>query len=244
MPQLNPATVVLLLLALLGGAWAAGLLRPHYEGGRLTIGILRANRVLLAIDLRDTWLLLGFVLLMGWAVAIAVERSEWVPDTGGRLVPALSIATGLGWIFAIARASRLAYAAMSGLAAFGSLALLTPSPLTSGGTLAATRTWLLALPNRTNTLLLLCLLLMFVVTGLWTSWWVFFRRNGLVALLPSGTILAVEIINDQSPGLTLFTLIWLTAAAAVLLRLNFVALKEGWRARHLPRASDTGWTFG
>src|SRR2546421_418329 len=46
------------------------------------------------------------------------------------------------------------------------------------------------------------------------------------------------------PGLTLFTLIWLTAAAAVLLRLNFVALKEGWRARHLPRASDTGWTFG
>ena len=244
MPQLNPATVVLLLLALLGGAWAAGLLRPHYDGGRLTIGILRANRVLLAIDLRDTWLLLGFVLLMGWAVAIAVEHSEWVPDTGGRLVPALSIATGLGWIFAIGRASRLAYALMSALAAFGSLALLTPSPLTSGGTLAAIRTWLLALPNRTNTLLLISLLLMFVATGLWTSWWVFLRRNGLVALLPSGTILAVEIINDQSPGLTLFTLIWLTAAAAVLLRLNFVALKEGWRARHLPRASDTGWTFG
>src|SRR5439155_9676013 len=129
LPQVNPATVFLLLLAVLGGAWAAGLLRPHYEGGRLTIRLFRANRVLLAIDLRDTWLLLGFVLLMGWAVAIAVERSEWVPDTGGRLVPALSIATGLGWIFAIARASRLAYAAMSGLAAFGSLALLTPSPL-------------------------------------------------------------------------------------------------------------------
>src|SRR5256712_6731604 len=244
MPQVNPATVVLLLLALLGGAWAAGLLRPHYESGRLTIRILRADRVLLAIDFRDTWLLLGFVLLMGWAVAIAVERSEWVPETGGRLVPALAIGTGLGWIFAIARASRLAYAAMSGLAVVGSLALLAPSPLTSGGTLPAFRTWLLALPNHTNTLLLLSLLLMFVVPGLWTSRWGFFRRNGLVALLPSGTMLAVEIINDQSPGLTLFTLIWLTAAAAVLLRLNFVALKEGWRARHLPRASDTGWTFG
>src|SRR5205823_8020095 len=38
--------------------------------------------------------------------------------------------------------------------------------------------------------------------------------------------------------------IWLTAAAAVLLRLNFVALKEGWRTRRLPRAADTGWTFG
>jgi len=244
LPQVSPATVVLLLLALLGGAWAAGLLRPQYEGGRLTIRILRADRALLAIDFRDTWLLLGFVLLMGWAVAIAVERSEWVPDTGGRLVPALAIGTGLGWIFAISRASRLAYAAMSGLAVFGSLALLAPSPLASGGTLPAIRTWLLALPNHTNTLLLLSLLLMFVVTGLWTSWWVFNRRNGLVALLPSGTILAVEIINDQSPGLTLFTLVWLTAAAAVLLRLNFVALKEGWRARHLPRAADTGWTFG
>src|SRR6184192_3207777 len=244
LPQVNPATVFLLLLAVLGGAWAAGLLRPRYEGGRLTIRLFRANRVLLTVDFRDTWLLLGFVLLMGWAVAIAVERSAWVPDTEGRLVPALAIATGLGWIFAIARASRLAYAAMSGLAVFGSLALLTPSPLTSGGALPAIRTWLLALPNRTNTLLLMSLLLMFVATGLWTSWWVFLRRNGLVALLPSGTILAVEIINDTSPGLTLFTLIWLTAAAAVLLRLNFVALKEGWRARRLPRAADTGWTFG
>ena len=124
MPQVSPATVVLLLLALLGGAWAAGLLRPQYEGGRLTIRILRADRALLAIDFRDTWLLLGFVLLMGWAVAIAVERSEWVPETGGRLVPALAIGTGLGWLFAISRASRLAYAAMSGLAVFGSLANL------------------------------------------------------------------------------------------------------------------------
>src|SRR5947208_1899434 len=244
LPQVNPATVFLLLLAVLGGAWAAGLLRPHYEGGRLTIRLFRANRVLLTVDFRDTWLLLGFVLLMGWAVAIAVERSAWVPDTEGRLVPALAIATVMGWIFAIVRASRLAYAAMSGLAVLGNLALLTPSPLNSGGTVAAIRTWLLALPSRTNVLLLLCLLLMFVATGLWTSWWVFLRRNGLVALLPSGTILAVEIINDTSPGLTLFTLIWLTAAAAVLLRLNFVALKEGWRTRRLPRAADTGWTFG
>ena len=52
MPQVSPATIVLLLLALLGGAWAAGLLRPQYEGGRLTIRILRADRALLAIDFR------------------------------------------------------------------------------------------------------------------------------------------------------------------------------------------------
>jgi transglutaminase-like putative cysteine protease len=79
---------------------------------------------------------------------------------------------------------------------------------------------------------------------LWTSWWIFRRRNGLVALLPTGTILAVEIINDLLPGPIFFTVVWLAAAASLLLRLNFVALKEGWRARRVPHAADTGWTFG
>jgi hypothetical protein len=88
------------------------------------------------------------------------------------------------------------------------------------------------------------LILMFALAGVWTSWWIFRRHNGLVALLPSGTILAVEIINDTSPGLGFFVVVWLAAAASVLLRLNFVALKESWRSRRLPHASDTGWTFG
>src|SRR5947199_2503650 len=202
LPQVNPATVFLLMLAVLGGAWAAGLLRPHYEGGRLTIRLFRANRVLLTVDFRDTWLLLGFVLLVGGVVAVWVVRSAWVPDTEGRLVPALAIATVLGWIFAIARASRLAYAAMSGLAVLGNLALLTPSPLNSGGTVAAIRTWLLALPSRTNVLLLLCLLLMFVATGLWTSWWVFLRRNGLWPCCPQGTSSGWWTTTSTGPGLT------------------------------------------
>src|SRR5438067_12224485 len=106
LPQVNPATVFLLMLAVLGGAWAAGLLRPHYEGGRLTIRLFRANRVLLTVDFRDTWLLLGFVLPMGWAVAIAVERSAWVPDAEGGLAPAPASPPALGWSFAIARSPR------------------------------------------------------------------------------------------------------------------------------------------
>src|SRR5205807_1029465 len=76
------------------------------------------------------------------------------------------------------------------------------------------------------------------------SWWTFRRRNGLVALLPTGTILAVEIINDPNPGLYLFTVFWLVCAAGILLRLNFVALKRRWRSRRVPRAADTGWIFG
>src|SRR5438067_13099311 len=93
LPQVNPATVFLLMLAVFGGAWAAGLLRPHHEGCCLTIRLFRANRVLLTVDFRDTWLLLGFVLLIGWAVALAVERSAVVPDTAGRQGPALASAT-------------------------------------------------------------------------------------------------------------------------------------------------------
>lgn len=244
MPQFNPATIVLLAVVALGGAWAAGLFRPHYEDGRLTLRVLRAGRVLVTFDLRDMGLLLGLALVMGWSVATAVERSAWVPDTEGRLVPAAALATAFGWLFVVAGFRRLAYLVASVPAVLASLLLFTPSPLTAGGSLAALQKWLQALPDQTNLLLLIGLLLMFAVTGLWTSWWIFRRRNGLVALLPTGTILAVEIINDTSPGLVFFTVVWLAAAASALLRLNFVALKEGWRTRRVPHAADTGWTFG
>jgi transglutaminase-like putative cysteine protease len=245
LPQVNPGTILLLLIAVLGGAWAAGLFRPQYDDGRLTLRVLRSGRVLATFELRDTGLLLLLALVMGWAVAAAVEKSQWVPDTEGRLVPALAITGALGWVFIVAGFSRLAYLIASFLAALGSLLLLTPSPLTGAhASLPALSKWLQALPDQLNLVFLIGLLLMFVLTGLWTSWWVFRRRNGLVALLPTGTILAVEIINDIVPGPVFFTIVWLAAAASLLLRLNFVALKEGWRKRRVPHAADTGWTFG
>jgi transglutaminase-like putative cysteine protease len=247
LPQVNPATITLLVAALLGAAWAAGLVRAHYEDGRATLRVTRAGRVVLTLNVRDTWLLLALSLLMGWAVAAAVERSAWVPgfDTNGRLVPALALTGVLGWFFVCAGLRRFAYAIASLVAALVSLALFTPSPLNSAGlSVPALRKWSLDLPAQTNLLLLMGLILMFAVAGVWTSWWIFRRHNGLVALLPTGTILAVEIINDTSPGLGFFVVVWLAAAASVLLRLNFVALKENWRSRRLPHAADTGWTFG
>jgi len=247
LPQVNPATVALLVVALLGAAWAAGLLRAHYEDGRATLRVRRAGRVVVTLNLRDTWLLLALSLLMGWAVAAAVERSDWVPgfDTQGRLVPALALTSVLGWVFVCAGLRRFAYGIASLAAALLSLGLYTPSPLTSAGlSVPALAKWSLDLPGQTNLLLLMGLILMFALAGVWTSWWTFRRHNGLVALLPSGTILAVEIINDTSAGLGFFVVVWLAAAASVLLRLNFVALKENWRSRRLPHAADTGWTFG
>src|SRR3989475_2267297 len=245
LPQVNPGTIFLLLVAAIGAAWAAGLIRPHYEDGRLTLGVLRAGRVLATFDFRDTGLLLLLALTMGWAVAAAVERSQWVPSTDGRLVPALAITTLLGWLLVVAGLSRLAYLLASIPVTLGSLLLLTPSPLLSANaSVGALLRWLQALSDQTNLLLLIALLLMFALSGLWASWWIFRRRNGLVALLPTGTILAVEIINDVVPGPVFSTVVLLAAAASVLLRLNFVALKEGGRTRHVPHPAETGWTFG
>jgi hypothetical protein len=155
LPQVNPATIALLVVALLGAAWAAGLLRAQYEEGRATLQVTRAGRVVITLNVRDTWLLLALSLLMGWAVAAAVERSAWVPgfDTEGRLVPALALTSVLGWLFICAGLRRFAYTIASVLAALVSLALFTPSPLTSAGlSVQALRKWSLDLPGQTNLL--------------------------------------------------------------------------------------------
>src|SRR5437773_2657233 len=139
----NLGTILLLAAAAIGGAWAAGLLGVRYEDGRLTLRILRAGRVLARFDFRDTGLLLVLALVMGWAAAAAVERSAWVPETEGRLVPAFAIATAFGWIFVVAGFRRLAYLVASLAATLGSLLLITPSPLTAPGTtLQALQKWL------------------------------------------------------------------------------------------------------
>src|SRR5256885_2802164 len=225
LPQVNPGTILVLAVAAISAAWAAGLIRPHYEDGRLTLRALRAGRVFATFDFRVTGLLLLLALTMGWAVAAAVERSQWVPGTEGRLVPAVAITTLLGWLLVSAGLSRLACLLASMPVTLGSLLLLTPSPLLSANaSVAALIKWVQALPHQTNPLLLIAFLLMFALTGSWASWWIFRQRNGLVALLPTGTILAVEIINDIIPGPVFFTVVWLAAAASVLLRLNFVEI--------------------
>jgi hypothetical protein len=247
LPQFSPATAVLLAIALLGAAWLAGLLKLDYHEGQLSVRLLRSGRVGTTFELRDTWLSLGLAMAMGWAVAAAVEHSAWVPETEGRLVPAMAAATVVGWIAIVSRVTRLTYLVASLPALLVGLIAFTPSPLTSrGASLPALRKWALDLPSEPNLVLLMTMIAMFLAAGLWTSWWVFRRRNGLVALLPTGTIMAVEIINDTVNGafVTFATVVWLSAAACLLLRLNFVALKEGWRSRRLMRSADSGWTFG
>src|SRR2546422_4264212 len=137
LPQVNPGTIFLLLLAAIGAAWAAGLIRPHYEDGRLTLGVLRAGRVLATFDFRDTGLLLLLALTMGWAVAAAVERSQWVPSTDRRLVPALALTTPPGWLLPVSRPSRPAYLPPPIPVTLGALLLLTPSPLLTSHASAA-----------------------------------------------------------------------------------------------------------
>ncbi|HEY8735560.1 MAG TPA: transglutaminase domain-containing protein [Candidatus Dormibacteraeota bacterium] len=245
MPPFSPALLVLLAGLAFAGAWATRLIHLGYDDGRFTIGLFRQARLVVAFNLRDTWLLLGLAIVMGWAVAAAVERAAWVPFSEGRLVPAMAIATLIGWALAVSPLSRLGFLLGSGLAVVVPLGLLTPSPLTTGGlTLGSLQRWVTELPAQPGTAVLMGLIALMLTSGVWTSWWVFRRRNGLVALLPTGSILAVEIINDSNALLYFLSVVWVAAAASVLLRLNFVGLKERWRIRRLPRASDTGWTFG
>src|SRR5207245_11745503 len=165
--------------AAIGAAWAAGLIRPHYEDGRLTLRAFRAGRVFAAFDFRDTGLLLLLAMTMGWAVAAAVERSQWVPNTDGRLVPAVAITTLLGWLLVAAGLSRLSYLLASIPVTLGSLLLLTPTPLfTARGGGSALLKWLQRLPDPTHLLLLIVLPLMFALTCLCASGWSCRRRNG------------------------------------------------------------------
>ena len=244
MPPFSPALAIALAALAVVGAWRLGLVGLGIAEGVITIRLLRRGRISPAFTYRDTWLLLGLALMMGWAVAAAVERAAWVSSSDGRLVPAIAIGTLIGWALAISGLARLGFLASGALAGLLALVLLTPSPLTTGFAPAALEKWLLDLPGQPSLGLLIGLIALMISTGLWTSWWVFRKRNGLVALLPTGSILAVEIINDTNALLYVFSIAWVAAAASILLRLNFVALKERWRVRRLPRASDTGWTFG
>jgi len=245
LPPFSPALLPALVVVVLVLAWALRLVEPRYDEGRLTFRFFRRARVVAAFALRDTGLLLGLAIVMGWAVAAAVERAAWVSASDGRLVPAITIGIVIGWALAISPISRLGFLLGTIPGVVTPLVLLTPSPLTTGGlSVAAARKWLTDLPAQPGTALLMGMVALMLLSGFWTSWWVFRRRNGLVALLPTGSILAVEIINDSNALLYFLSFVWVAAAASLLLRLNFVMLKERWRARRLPRASDTGWTFG
>lgn len=244
MPPVSPGLVLVLVIALLSAAAAVGLFGIGYDEGQLVVRLSRGGRLSLRFDLRDTWFLLLLAITLGWSVAAAVGYSAWVGSPTEKVTPAILIATLIAWALAVTRMRRLIYLLLTVPAIAIPLALILADQVGGPGSLTAVGRWISALAGRQQLGLLAGLLLLMMVSGFWTSWWIFRRRNGLVALLPTGTILAVEIINDQSPGLYFYTVFWLVCAAGILLRLNFVALKQRWRSRRVPRAADTGWMFG
>ncbi|MDQ6709275.1 MAG: transglutaminase domain-containing protein [Candidatus Dormibacteraeota bacterium] len=243
MPLFSPALLVALAAVAIVGAWALHLIETGYDDGCLKIRFVR--RVSVAFGIRDTWLLLALAIVMGWAVAAALESAAWVSSSEGHLVPAIAIGTIIGWALAISPLSRLGFITAGVTALLVPFAVIAPTPLTSAGVApAALSKWVMDLPGQPSIALLLGLIALMLLCGLWSGWWIFRRRLGLVALLPTGSLLAVEIINDTNALLWVFSIAWVSAATSILLRLNFVTLKERWRVRRLPRASDTGWTFG
>jgi len=252
LPPINQTTMLAGLAGLLLLGWLSGALRVRTEDGvaRLTGSLLR-NRSL-EFDFRDTWLLLALVVVLGWSIASALQNSSWVPGSE-RLPAAVVVAITVGWLLAVSRLSRRAFL-LVGLAVVAAYTMLStldavhlgpnfdvgpvPRPLLPIA-LWGSATWF-----QSRFALLIGLVALAMLAGLWTSWWVFRRRAGLVALLPTGTILAVEVLNDTTPVMYFFSFAWLAAAVLLLLRLNYVRLKERWHARRIPRAQDTTWTFG
>jgi hypothetical protein len=250
LPPVNQTTLLAALAGLVVVAWLSGMVRVQSEDGVARIGVLRRWSV--EFDFRDTWLLLGLVVILGWSVATALQQSNWAPGSD-RLPAAVLVAVLAGWLAAVSRLSRrgfaligllvvLAYAVWSTLGAvhLGSNFDVGPVP----DSLRPLAMWASATWFQSRFAMLIGLIVLVMLTGWWTSWWVFRRRSGLVALMPSGTILAVEVLNDTSPGLIFFSFAWLAAAVLLLVRLHYVRLKERWHARRIPRAQDTTWTFG
>jgi transglutaminase-like putative cysteine protease len=245
-PPVSPGLIALILVAALGLLIAAGVVRLEYQEGIFAVRLRGLSGPLLRFDLRDSWALLGLMLALSWTVATALDRSAWVPGTE-RLLPLALLAALLGWLMAVSPLSRLSYLIGSALGLLLGLLLfspLPPLPLAIWPHPELLGSWLARVAEQPHLALLAGLLALQVVTGLWTAWWIFRRRSGLVALLPSGAVMAVEVLNDPSAVLYFFTLVWLACAAMTLLRLNFVGLKQRWRNLHVPRAADTGWSFG
>jgi len=250
LPPVNQTTLLAVLAGLVLVAWLSGLVRVRSDDGVARIDVLR--KWSLEFDFRDTWLLLGLVVILGWSVATALQQSNWAPGSD-RLPAAVLVAVLAGWLAAVSRLSRrgfvligllvvLAFAVWSTVGAvhLGSNFDVGPVP----DPLRPLALWASATWFQSRFAMLIGLIVLVMLTGWWTSWWVFRRRSGLVALMPSGTILAVEVLNDTSPGLIFFSFAWLAAAVLLLVRLHYVRLKERWHARRIPRAQDTTWTFG
>jgi transglutaminase-like putative cysteine protease len=250
LPRVNQTTLLAALIGLLVVAWLSGLIRVRSEDGVVRLGVLRRWSV--EFDFRDTWLLLGLVVILGWSVATALQQSNWAAGSD-RLPAAVLVAVVAGWLAAVSRLSRrgfvvvglvvvLAYTVWStvGAVRLGSNFDVGPVP----DPLRPLALWASATWFQSRFAMLIGLIVLVMLTGWWTSWWVFRRRSGLVALMPSGTILAVEVLNDTSPGLIFFSFAWLAAAVLLLVRLHYVRLKARWHARRIPRAQDTTWTFG
>jgi len=250
LPPVSRPALLLLGVGLLVLAWATGRLRVDLEdGGLQVVARLSPKGKALRLDLRDTGLSLLLVMSLNWAVATALDRS-WL-NGSDRLVPAAMVASLLGLLLVSSGISARLLSAIATLVSAGYAVLTTLGAVHLAPTFhlepapaQVAATWGAALIFQSQFGLLVGLVGLMLFSGFWAAWWVFRRRSGLVALLPSATVLAVEILNDPTPSLYFFSLTWLASGVLLLIRLNYLTLKRRWRARRLPRASDTTWTFG
>ncbi len=251
-----PSLLLFTAGALTAFALVTGRLRLEWRSGRVVAHVrARGDRVRvlsIPVQFAEGWLVVALVLVIQWATAETILRSEWIPGGLGPIV-SLALLGGLaGLVLAKSPLNAPAYVLAGLELGFLALVLMTAS-MTLGGAGPhppwqfwwPLQPWLAQFWRSTTWGAQMGLLASVWLTGLWTSWWTFRQRRGLVALVPSGAIIAVDVLNDPTHGvLNFLVIVWLAAAMGLLLRLHYVGLARRWRERRIPRAADTGWHFG
>ncbi len=248
-----PGLLIFLTAAAVVLGLVSGRLRLEWNSGRVAVSVTlgRPRTLLLPLQFAEGWTVLALVLLVLWASAEAIVRSEWMSGLTA-LVSLAALGGVCGFLLAKSRLNALAFTLAGLEAGFLTIVWVTHG-MAAGGTTPhplwqfwwPVQPWLAEFWRSTTWGAQMGLLAIAWITGLWTAWWVFRRQRGLVALLPSGAVIAVDVLNDPTHSVLSFLVaIWLAAGVSLLLRLHYVGLARRWRERRIPRAADTGWNFG
>jgi len=245
----------LLIFAGAAGVTAAvltGRLRAAWEMGRVRLTLTGGRQWTFAfpVQFREGWTVAALLVVVLWATGETVLRSEWLPGLGA-LLPMMLLGALCGFVLAKSPLNALGFILAGLEVGFVCVVLLTNSAASGASPHPGwqvwwpVHTWLAEFWRSTSWASQMALMATAWLTGLWTGWWIFRRQNGLIALAPSGVIIAVDVLNDPTHGVLYFlAIVWLMAGLGLLLRLHYVGLSRRWRVRRVPRAADTGWNFG
>ncbi len=212
----------LLIFAVAAGVTAAvltGRLRAGWEDGRIRLTVTAGRRWTLTVPVqfREGWTVAALVVVVLWATGETILRSEW-PLGLGALLPLMMLGAPCGFVLAKSPLNSLGFVLAGLEVGFVAIVLLTHSAASGASSHPGwqvwwpVHTWLAEFWRSATWASQMGFMATAWLTGLWTSWWIFRRQRGLMALLPAGVIIAVDVLNDPTHGVLYFlVIVWLIA---------------------------------